>query len=83
MAQSLDLAVKSAASPFQPEKLVLDENNRIPNNLSFDVGIDGELAKKAGGFVLLELIFEADMEKTGGVLFHQYAQQNYRSHRMY
>lgn len=57
----------------------LDEHNRLSNDLRFDVGIDGELAKRAGGFIPLELIYEAAMEKTGGVLFHQYAKQNYRS----
>ena len=57
----------------------LDEHNRLANDLRFDVGIDGELAKRAGGFIPLELIYEAAMEKTGGVPFHQYAKQNYRS----
>ena len=57
----------------------LDEHNRLSNDLRFDVGIDGELAKKAGGLVPLELIYETAMEKTGGVPFHQYAKQNYRS----
>ena len=57
----------------------LAEHNRLSNDLRFDVGIDGELAKRAGGFVPLELIYEAAMEKTGGVPFHQYAKQNYRS----
>jgi len=57
----------------------LDEHNRLSNDLRFDVGIDGELAKLAGGFIPLELIYEAAMEKTGGVPFHQYAKQNYRS----
>ena len=57
----------------------LDEHNRLSNDLRFDVGIDGELAKKAGGLVPLELIYETAMEKTGGVSFHQYAKNNYRS----
>ena len=57
----------------------LDEHNRLSNDLRFDVGIDGELAKRAGGFIPLELIYEVAMEKTGGVPFHQYAKQNYRS----
>lgn len=57
----------------------LDEHNRLSSDLRFDVGIDGELAKRAGGFIPLELIYEAAMEKTGGVPFHQYAKQNYRS----
>ena len=47
----------------------LDEHNRLSNDLRFDVGIDGELAKLAGGFIPLELIYEAAMEKTGGVPF--------------
>ena len=29
----------------------LDEHNRLSNDLRFDVGIDGELAKRAGGFI--------------------------------
>ena len=57
----------------------LDEHNRLSNDLRFDVGIDCELAKRAGGFIPLELIYEAAMEKTGGVSFHQYAKNNYRS----
>ena len=57
----------------------LDEHNCLSSDLRFDVGIDGELAKRAGGFIPLELIYEAAMEKTGGVPFHQYAKQNYRS----
>ena len=57
----------------------LDEHNRLSSDFRFDVGIDGELAKRAGGFIPLELIYEAAMEKTGGVPFHQYAKQNYRS----
>ena len=56
-----------------------DEHNRLSNDLRFDVGIDGELAKLAVGFIPLELIYEAAIEKTGGVPFHQYAKQNYRS----
>ena len=47
----------------------LDEHNSLSNDLRFDVGIDGELAKKAGGLVPLELIYETAMEKTGGVPF--------------
>lgn len=57
----------------------LDEYNRLSNDLRFDVGIDGELAKRAGGLVPLELIYETAMAKTGGVPFHQYAKKNYRS----
>ena len=44
----------------------LDEHNRLSSDLRFDVGIDGELAKLAGGFI-------------PGTPFHQYAKQNYRS----
>ena len=29
----------------------LDEHNRLSSDLRFDVGIDGELAKRAGGFI--------------------------------
>ena len=27
------------------------EHNRLSNDLRFDVGIDGELAKRSGGFI--------------------------------
>ena len=37
------------------------------------------MEQEAGGIIPLELIYEAAMEKTGGVPFHQYAKQNYRS----
>ena len=47
----------------------LDEHNRLSNDLRFDVGIDGELAKRAEGFIPLELVYEVAMEKTGGVPF--------------
>ena len=43
----------------------LDEHNRLSNDLRFDVGIDGELARRAGGLIPLELIYEIAMEKTG------------------
>lgn len=33
----------------------LDEHNRLSNDLRFDVGIDGELASRAGGFILPSL----------------------------
>lgn len=69
-AQILDLTVKPTACPFLSENLgKLDEHNRLSSDLRFDVGIDGELAKRAGGFIPLELIYEAAMEKTGGVPF--------------
>ena len=28
-----------------------DEHNRLSNDLRFDVGIDGELAKRTGGYI--------------------------------
>ena len=51
------------------EEVQHDEHNRLSNDLRFDVGIDGELAKLAGEFIPLELIYEAAMEKTVGVPF--------------
>ena len=33
----------------------LDEHKRLSNDLRFDVGIDGELAKRAGGFIQASL----------------------------
>lgn len=55
----------------------LDEYNRQSPDLRFDVGIDGELSRRCGGFVNVEAVYEAVMEKTKGESFAQYARQNY------
>lgn len=55
----------------------LDEYNATSNDLRFDVGIDGKLSQRCSGFVDIETIYEAAMEKTGGESFRNYAQQNY------
>lgn len=46
-------------------------------DLKFDVGIDGELSRRCGGFISVEAAYEAIMEKTKGEPFAQYARQNY------
>ncbi len=55
----------------------MDEYNRMSKDLRFDVGINGELAQKCGGFVDLEAIYQAAMEKTGGIGLKEYAENVY------
>lgn len=55
----------------------LDEYNATSNDLRFDVGIDGKLSQRFGGFIDIETIYEVAMEKTCGESFRNYAQQNY------
>ena len=76
-AQILDLTIKPTACPFLTENLQLTLCH-YPM-VTWNKKPHGELAKKAGGLVPLELIYETAMEKAGGVPFHQYAKQNYRS----
>lgn len=57
----------------------LDEYNASSPDLRFDVGIDGKLASKYGGFIPMEAIYAETMAKTGGLLTHQYAKQFYES----
>ena len=76
-AQILDLTIKPTACPFLTENLQLTLCH-YPM-VTWNKKPHCELAKKAGGLVPLELIYETAMEKTGGVPFHQYAKQNYRS----
>ncbi len=57
----------------------LDEYNAASSDLRFDVGIDGQLAAKYGGFIPLEAIYAEAMAKTGGLSTHEYAKQNYES----
>lgn len=55
----------------------LDEYNNLSPDLRFDVGIDGELSRRCGGFVSVEAVYDAVMEKTEGEPFAQYVRQNY------
>ncbi len=55
----------------------LDEYNSLSPDLRFDVGIDGELSRRCGGFISVEAVYDAVMEKTKGEPFAQYARQNY------
>ncbi len=55
----------------------MDEYNNESKGLRFDVGIGSELARRCGGFVDLENIFQAAMDKTGGRTFHEYAMTEY------
>lgn len=50
----------------------LDEHNRHSDDLRFDVGIDGELAQRCGGFVDLDSLYDAVLEKTGGKMPRRY-----------
>ncbi len=59
----------------------LDAYNNESHDLRFDVGIDGELAKRFGGFITAEQIYQVAMEKTGGESFHIYAKTQYDSNR--
>jgi len=42
-----------------------------------DIGIDGTLAKQAGGFIDIKTLYEAILKKTGGLTPQQYANENY------
>ena len=55
----------------------LDEYNRQSPDLRFDVGIAGELFRRCGGFISVEAMYEAAMEKTKGEPFAQHARQDY------
>ncbi len=56
----------------------MDEFNSECEELRFDVGIDGNLARKCGGIVPLEAIYEAAVEKAGSDDFKHYANQSYK-----
>ena len=64
-----DGSVKAYPNYFQTTAQILD--------LRFDVGIDGELSRRCGGFISVGAVYEAVMEKTKGEPFAQYARQNY------
>ena len=55
----------------------LDEHNAMSSDLRFDVGIDGLLAKRCGGFVPAEAVYEIAKEKTQGLAFGEYARNSY------
>ena len=55
----------------------MDEFNADSIDLRFDVGIDGALAKRAGGFIDIKTLCEAIMEKTSGLTPLQYAKEKY------
>ncbi len=55
----------------------MDEFNTNSIDLRFDVGIDGALAKKSGGFIDIKMLFETIMEKTNGLTPQQYAKEKY------
>jgi calcineurin-like phosphoesterase family protein len=56
----------------------LDGFNAESEELRFDVGIDGELARKCGGIVTLEAVYEAAVTKAGTDNFKSYANQSYK-----
>ena len=55
----------------------LDDYNAQSADLRFDVGIDGVLAQKAGGFIDLPTLYEAILEKTSQRTPRQYATEIY------
>ncbi|MBQ7899555.1 MAG: hypothetical protein IJ307_06835 [Bacteroidales bacterium] len=55
----------------------LDDYNARTNDLRFDVGIDSMLAKRCGGFIPVEAVYEIAREKTEGVAFDEYARKSY------
>lgn len=63
----------------------LDAFNKESEDLRFDVGIDGELARSCScsgeyaGLVLLEALCEAILKKTGGLTPSEYAKKTYVS----
>ena len=55
----------------------MDEFNADSIDLRFDVGIDGALAKRAGGFIDIKTLCEAIIEKTSELTPLQYAKEKY------
>lgn len=55
----------------------MDDYNANSADLRFDIGIDGVLAKQAGGFIDIKTLYEAILKKTGGLTPQQYANENY------
>lgn len=56
----------------------MDGFNKDSGDLRFDIGIDSMLAKRAGGFIDIGMLYEAIMEKTNGLSPKQYVQEIYR-----
>ena len=46
----------------------MDDYNANSADLRFDIGIDGALAKQAGGFIDIKTLYEAILKKTSEVL---------------
>jgi len=55
----------------------MDNYNANSADLRFDIGIDGVLAKQAGGFIDIKTLYEAILKKTGGLTPQQYAKEKY------
>ena len=55
----------------------IDEFNANSIDLRFDIGIDGALAKRIGGFIDIKALYETIMEKTKGLTPQQYAKGKY------
>ena len=55
----------------------MDDFNASSADLRFDIGIDGALAKQAGGFIDIKTLYEAILKKTGGLTPQQYAKEKY------
>lgn len=55
----------------------MDDYNANSADLRFDIGIDGALAKQAGGFIDIKTLYEAILKKTGGLTPQQYANEKY------
>lgn len=55
----------------------MDDYNANSADLRFDIGIDGALAKQAGGFIDIKILYEAILKKTGGLTPQQYAKEKY------
>ncbi len=54
----------------------MDAYNAQSVDLRFDIGIDGALAKRAGGFIDIKTLYEVVMEKTKGLSPQEYAKEN-------
>ena len=55
----------------------MDDFNANSADLRFDIGIDGGLAKQAGGFIDMKALYDAILNKTGGLTPQQYANEKY------
>lgn len=55
----------------------MDDFNASSADLRFDIGIDGALAKQAGGFIDIKTLYEAILKKTGGLTPQQYTNEKY------